>query len=297
MCFDSIYIYLLGGEDMSRAIKFKGNTLNLAGRDIKTGVIAPDFKVISKELDEVNLQSFKGKLKIITSFPSIDTPVCDLQVKEFNKKASEMDKDVAIIGISKDLPFAQKRFCEMNNIDRVKVFSDYRYSSFGINYGFLVKELNLLARTIVIVDKNDVIRYIQIVEELTNQPDYNDALRNLEDILKGPALNIAKKVPSKCKPCESGVLPLQKDEINKLLAQHRGWDLMENKKLVKAFKFKSFMDAKYFVDLLAIIAEEQGHHPTITIIYDKVKITLTTHAAGGLTENDFIMARIIDELV
>ncbi|MCX5709219.1 MAG: 4a-hydroxytetrahydrobiopterin dehydratase [Candidatus Omnitrophica bacterium] len=89
---------------------------------------------------------------------------------------------------------------------------------------------------------------------------------------------------------------MPKDKIDKLLALHRGWELIEDKKIIKEFKFKDFVEAKYFVDLVAAIAEEQGHHPTITVMYNKVKITLTTHAAGGLTENDFIMAKIIDEL-
>jgi 4a-hydroxytetrahydrobiopterin dehydratase len=103
-------------------------------------------------------------------------------------------------------------------------------------------------------------------------------------------------LPEKCKPCEGGIAALPKEKIEKLLAQHRGWELVEDKKLVKEFKFKDFLEAKYFLDLVSVISEEQGHHPTITIIYNKIRITLTTHAAGGLTENDFIMAKIIDEL-
>ena len=277
-------------------IKFKGNPLILVGRALKTGSPAPDFTVISQDLKEVKLKDFSGKIKVVTSFPSLDTPVCDLQIKEFNEKASGVSKDVVILGISKDLPFAQKRFCQANKIKNAVVVSDYRFSSFGINYGFLIRELNLLARTVVIIDKNDIVRYIQVVEELSAPPDYGEVLKALEEVIKNPAVTYREELPGKCKPCEAGTPPLPKEKIEKLLAQYRGWQLVEDKKLVKELKFKDFIEAKYFLDLVSVIAEEQGHHPTFTLIYNKLKITLTTHAAGGLTENDFIMAKIIDEL-
>ena len=281
---------------MNRKITFKGSPLTLVGRNIKVGNAAPYFRVIAQDLKEVSLLDFKGKIKLVTSFPSIDTPVCDLQVKEFNKRAVGLSSDIVITGISKDLPFAQARFCQANDIKNILTFSDYKFSSFGINYGLLIKELNLLARAIIILDKNDIIRYIQIVEELTRAPDYNDALKNLEQALKDPQGEIQTELPAKCKACEAGVPALAKEKIEKLLAQYRGWQLVEDKKIVKEFKFKDFVEAKYFLDLVAVIAEEQGHHPNLTLIYNKLKITLTTHSSGGLTENDFIMAKIIDEL-
>ena len=281
---------------MNRKITFKGSPLTLVGRNIKVGNAAPYFRVVAQDSKEVSLLDFKGKIKLVTSFPSIDTPVCDLQVKEFNKRAVGLSSDIVITGISKDLPFAQARFCQANDIKNILTFSDYKFSSFGINYGLLIKELNLLARAIIILDKNDIIRYIQIVAELTRAPDYNDALKNLEQALKDPQGEIQTELPAKCKACEAGVPALAKEKIEKLLAQYRGWQLVEDKKIVKEFKFKDFVEAKYFLDLVAVIAEEQGHHPNLTLIYNKLKITLTTHSSGGLTENDFIMAKIIDEL-
>ncbi len=282
---------------MPKTITFKGNALTLVGRVLKTGSLAPDFRVTSGTLEQVGLSDFKGKIKVITSFPSLDTQVCDLQIKEFNKRAVGFSDEVVILGISKDLPFAQKRFCESFDIKNIRLLSDYKFSSFGINYGLLIKELNLLARAAIILDKNDIVRYVQIVPELTTPPNYEDVLSNLAQILKNPALSLpAGGLPAKCKPCEEGTAPLPREKIEKLLAQYRGWELMEDKKLVKEFKFKDFVEAKYFLDLISVIAEEQGHHPTLTIIYNKLKITLTTHAAGGLTENDFIMAKLIDEL-
>lgn len=281
---------------MKRVVHFKGDPLTLVGRVLAEKVSAPNFHAIGNDLKEVSLDDFKNKVKILTSFPSLDTPVCDLQVKEFNKRAAEFSKDAVIVGISKDLPFAQSRFCEANNIKQVTTISDYKYSSFGINYGLLIKELNLLARAVLIVDKSDVIRYIQIVDEITNQPDYEVVLKSLEDILKNPVSDAKEKMPSHCKPCEIGSSSLPKEKVESLIAQARGWELIEDKKIRKEFKFEDFIETKYFFDLISIISEEQGHHPTMTIIYNKLRVTLTTHAAGGLTDNDFIMAKIIDEL-
>lgn len=291
---------------MSRTVKFsrqsgippkteKGNFLTLVGRSLKIGLPAPNFKVVSPDAKEISLSDFAGKIKVITFFLSLDTLVCDLQVKEFNKRALISD-EVVVLGISKDLPFAQKRFCQANEIKNIVTLSDYKFSSFGINYGLLIKELNLLARGVLILDKNNILRYSQIVEELTTPPDYADALKNLEEVIKNPALPKKEEIPLECKPCEGGVPALPKEKIDKLIAQYRGWELIEDKKLAKEFKFKDFIEAKYFLDMVALIAEEQGHHPTLILIYNKLKITLTTHAAGGLTENDFIMAKIIDEL-
>ena len=266
------------------------------GREIKNESPAANFRVISQDLKEKTLPDFGGKIKVIHAFPSLDTPVCDLQVKEFNQRAIKLSSEILVLGISKDLPFAQKRFCQENSIKNEIVLSDYKSSSFGINYGLLLKELNLLARAVVVVDKNDILRYIEIVEELTHPPGFDSAIMALQEVVKNPELKLREWSPSHCKPCEGGVFALSKERTEELLAVHRGWQLMENKKIVKEFKFKDFIEAKYFLDLIAVIAEEQGHHPTITIIYNKVRITLTTHAAGGLTDNDFIMAKIIDEL-
>ena len=277
-------------------ITFRGNPLTLVGRNIKEGSPAPDFRALDADLKDKGLSDYQGKIKIITTFPSIDTPVCDMQVKEFNKRASGLSEEIAVIGISKDLPFAQKRFCQANDIKNVITLSDYKFSSFGINYGLLIKELNLLGRSVIIVDKNNILRYIQMVKELTLAPDYDEALKKVQEVLKNPALTVKEGLPSKCRACEGGVPALPKDKIEKLLAQFRRWQLVEDKRIVKEFKFKDFVEAKYFLDLVSVVAEEQGHHPNLTLIYNKLKITLISHSSGGLTENDFIMAKIIDGL-
>lgn len=280
---------------MAKNITLNGKAVTLIGRKISKGTTAPNFKVVNNNMEEVTLDNFNDKIKVLTSFVSVDTPVCDLQVKAFNKQASTLSSDVIILGISKDLPFAQAKFCSANEIKNVITLSDYKYSSFGLNYGLLIKENNLLARSVIILDANNAIRYIQIVDELTNAPNYDAALNALNEVIKSKPLEIIAAT-NHCIPCESGTPPLPKNEIEKRLPQYVGWQLVDDKKLVKEFKFKNFVDAKYFFDLLAIIAEEQGHHPNFTLIYNKLKITLTTHVAGGLTNNDFIMAKIIDEI-
>lgn len=280
---------------MGKTINFKHNPVTLVGRNIKPGMKAPEFILIGEDISKVCLFDFDGKIKILTSFLSLDTEVCDLQVKEFEKRASGMSDDVVVIGISNDLPFAQKRFCNTNKIEKVIVLSDYRYSSFGINYGLLIKELNLLARAIVILDKNNNIRYRNILDEATDTPDFNLWLSNLEEIIKQPSMPIEKRLPYKCIPCEAGVPALDDSLVEQYIKEIKDWKL-SGKKIYRIFTFKDFVEAKYFVDLLAVIAEEQGHHPDLKLMYNKLEVELTTHALHGLSENDFVMAKIIDEL-
>jgi len=173
---------------MARTVKFKGVPLALIGKPVSIGRRSPDFRLIAQDLKEVRLSDFSGKIKVINFFPSLDTPVCDLQVKEFNKKAATLSKEVVVIAISKDLPFAQARFCSANEIKNEVVLSDYRFSSFGLNYGFLIKELNLLARGSLIVDQNDCIRYLQLVDEITNAVNFNEVFDRLQAVLNNPPL-------------------------------------------------------------------------------------------------------------
>ena len=167
---------------MPRNVTFKQTLLILTGRPVKVGMRAPDFKVVSQDLKEVSLGDFKGKIKVINFFPSLDTPVCDLQVKEFNKKAAGLSDNIVILGISKDLPFAQARFCLLNQIKNEIVLSDYRYNSFGLKYGFLIKELNLLARGALIIGQDERIKYLQLVREVTASVDYQEVFKSLQDI-------------------------------------------------------------------------------------------------------------------
>jgi len=163
-------------------ITFKGNPLTLTGNETRVGDKAPDFTVLNGELKETGLKDFAEKVKVISVTPSLDTPVCDLQARMFNTEAAKLPADVAVLNISMDLPFAISRFCTSAGIDKVKALSDHRDASFGNGYGVLIRELRLLARSIFIIDKADVIRYIEIVPELSNEPDYERALEALKKI-------------------------------------------------------------------------------------------------------------------
>lgn len=162
-------------------VKFAGNPVTLIGNEIKTGDHAPDFSGTNQKLESVSLSTFKGKTIVIAVYPSIDTGICQLQNKRFNQVADSM-KDVVVLSVSLDLPFAHKRFCAAENLESIITLSDYKEREFGNKYGFLIKELSLLARGTVIIDKEGVIRYIEIVPEITTEPDYDSALKLIEKI-------------------------------------------------------------------------------------------------------------------
>lgn len=163
-------------EERTGVITIHGDPLTLVGKEIKVGEKAPDFVVLDNELSPVELSSFQGKVCVISVVPSLDTPVCDIQTRRFNEEASKLGSDVVILTISMDLPFAQKRWCGAAGVDKVTTLSDHRDASFGTSYGVLIKELRLLARAVFVVDRDGVVRYVQLVEEVTNEPDYKSAL-------------------------------------------------------------------------------------------------------------------------
>lgn len=164
-------------------VTLKGGPLTLLGDEIKVGQKAKDFKALDSNLTEKGLDDFRGKIKLIASVPSLDTPVCDTEIKRFNDEASKLSKDLAIIFISMDLPFAQKRFCQEFDINKVKTLSDHKDADFGAKFGVLIKELRLLARAIFILDKDDNVKYVEYVKELGNGPDYDAALKALKNVI------------------------------------------------------------------------------------------------------------------
>ncbi len=163
-------------------ITFQGNPLTLLGWRPEVGEKAPDFTVVDFELKPHQLSDFKGKVCILSSVPSLDTEVCQLQTRRFNEEASRL-AEVEILTISLDLPFAQKRFCEAFKVGRVKIFSDYVNRSFAYAFGLLIKELRLLARSVWVIDREGVIRYRELVHELTEEPDYEAALEAVQKLL------------------------------------------------------------------------------------------------------------------
>ncbi len=162
----------------------KGNPLTLLGTALKVGDKAPDFVALDKDLKEIRLKDFSGKIKIFSVTPSLDTSVCNLQATRFNEEAGKLPSDMVIINLSMDLPFAISRFCAAGGIDKIRTLSDHREASFGNAYGVLIKELRLLTRSIFVIDKEDTIRYIEIVPDMTNHPDYNKALEAVKKLTK-----------------------------------------------------------------------------------------------------------------
>ena len=163
-------------------ITMGGKPLTLLGNEPKIGEKAPDFTLLDKGLAEKSLKDFAGKIKVISVAPSLDTKVCSIQLRWFNEDAASRPDDVAVLNVTMDLPFAIGRFCAVEGIENATALSDHRDASFGLGYGVLIKELRLLARSIFIIDKNDVLRYVQIVPEETNEPDYEDAMKVLETL-------------------------------------------------------------------------------------------------------------------
>ena len=162
--------------------KMGGNEITLVGPALSVGDTAPDFTVLDTDLMPKTLQDYEGKIKLISVVPSLDTGVCSEQTKKVNELAGEMGENVAVLTISMDLPFAQKRWSEEAGADKVISHSDHRWGEFGENYGVLIKELRLLNRSVFIIDKEGKIRYIELVEENHNHPDYDTAIKALKDL-------------------------------------------------------------------------------------------------------------------
>ena len=170
-------------QERQGLITFKGNPMTLVGQPVGIGAAAPDFRVVDNALQPVTLASSAGQIRLITVVPSLDTPVCDTMTRTFNQDAAQLPDHVAVYTISLDLPFAQKRWCGNAGIDRVKTLSDYQERSFALNYGLLIKELKLLARAVLVIDAKDRVSYLQIVPEVTAEPDYAAALAAVKALL------------------------------------------------------------------------------------------------------------------
>ena len=163
-------------------ITMRGNPLTLVGNEVKVGQAAPDFMAIDNNLTPVKLSAYRGKICIISSVPSLDTPVCDIETRKFNEEASKLGEKVQIITISMDLPFAQKRWCGSAGANRIQTLSDHREAQFGIAYGVLIKELRLLARAVFLVDQKGILQYVQLVKEIANEPNYDEIWSALNKI-------------------------------------------------------------------------------------------------------------------
>ncbi len=158
-------------------VNFKGTPLTLLGEELKPGMPAPQATLAANDMSPVSLSSFKGKTVILSCVPSLDTPTCDIETRRFNKEAAALSGDVVVLTVSRDLPFAQARWCGAAGVDRVKTLSDYADGSFGKAFGIYLKEWALLARVIFVLDKNGTVRYVQYVKDVSTEPDYEAVLK------------------------------------------------------------------------------------------------------------------------
>ena len=162
-------------EKRTGVVTFAGNPIALLGKEVKVGDKAPTFTLLDNGLGEKTLADYAGKVKVISVVPSLDTGVCDAQTRWFNQNVSKLGDNVVVLTVSVDLPFAQKRWCGAAGIDQVETLSDHRDLSFGENYGFVLEGLRLLSRGIVVIDKDDVVRYVEYVPEVTSAVNFDAA--------------------------------------------------------------------------------------------------------------------------
>ena len=163
-------------------ITFAGNPLTLLGNEIKVGDAAPDFNAVGQGLSPVKLSDFAGKVVVIAVYPSVDTSVCAAQNRRFNAEANNLN-DVVVLSVSCDLPFAQSRFCAAEGLNNIKTISDHKDLEFGQKYGFWIKELRLLARGTVVIDKKREVKDVEYVPEVTHEPDYEAAMNVVKNLI------------------------------------------------------------------------------------------------------------------
>ncbi|MFD2168345.1 thiol peroxidase [Thalassotalea euphylliae] len=166
--------------ETNNLVKAGNKAVTLLGNQVSEGDKAPDFKVVNESFAPVQLSDFANKPVLISVVPSLDTGVCSLQTKRFNEEVAELPQNVVMLTISNDLPFAQKRFCKKENIDKVKVLSDAVWRDFGAKYGLLIKDMGLLTRAIFIIDEHGNIAYKELVANISQHPNYDNALSTLK---------------------------------------------------------------------------------------------------------------------
>jgi len=170
-------------QERKGIVTLKGNSVTLVGREVSVGDTAPDFVAVDNDMSEVHFADLKSDVTVIASVPSLDTEVCDRETRKFNVEAAALGEKVRILAISMDLPFAQKRWCAAAGVQAVRTLSDYRFLSFGASYGVLIKEIRLLARAVFVVDADGTIRYVQIVPEITREPNYKQILAAVKQMV------------------------------------------------------------------------------------------------------------------
>lgn len=163
------------------AVTLRGKPFTLVGPELKVGDKAPDFVAVGKDLKPVTLEATRGKIRVFSVVPSLDTPVCDAQTRRFNQEALDLP-GVAVYTVSMDLPFGQSRWCAAAGVDKITMLSDHKEGNFGVNYGVLIKDLRLDSRAIFVVDADDTLRHVEYVREIGSHPNYDAALETVRKL-------------------------------------------------------------------------------------------------------------------
>ena len=164
-------------------ITFQGKALEVTGKALAVGQSAPNFSLVSNEMSEVKLSDFDNKVLVISTIPSVDTPVCSIQTKKFNEEAANLGNDVVILTVSRDLPFAQSRWCGQEDVKNVQTASDYKERTIGQAYGTEIPSLGLLARAVFVIDKNKQITHVEYVNEIAEEPNYEAAVSAIKEAI------------------------------------------------------------------------------------------------------------------
>lgn len=167
---------------MTRHTSFKGTELALKGNELKVGDTLPAFTLTGNDMGDLKSQDFAGKKLLVSVIPSLDTPVCAIQTKRFNDEVAKLGGDVALLTVSMDLPFAQKRWCGAEGVEAVVTASDYKYRAFGEAMGAFIPDWGLLSRAVFVADKNGKVVYSEYVPEVSTEPNYEAALAAIKSI-------------------------------------------------------------------------------------------------------------------
>ncbi|MEM6552142.1 MAG: thiol peroxidase [Planctomycetota bacterium] len=169
-------------ESRPNAVTLKGNPMTLVGPELSVGDKAPDFALRANDMSVKTLADYAGKTVVLSVVPSLDTPVCDTETRRFNEEAGGLDEGVVILTVSVDLPMAQKRWCGAAGVEAVECLSDFQHHAFGKAYGVRIDEIGLLARTVFVIDGEGVIKYVQRVPEVAEEPDYAAVLEAVKAV-------------------------------------------------------------------------------------------------------------------
>jgi thiol peroxidase len=181
VALDQIFLKRL---HMTRTTGFQGTTLTLNGKELLLNGQLPKFTLTGNTMSDVTNDVLKDKVGIILSVPSLDTPVCAIETKRFNEEVAKL-QNVVVLAVSRDLPFAQKRWCAAEGIANVITASDYKYRSFGEAFGVEIKEWALLSRAVFVTGQDGVLRYVEYVQEIPNEPNYTEVLKIAKELTHG----------------------------------------------------------------------------------------------------------------